>query len=238
MLVVLASIIPAFSAVKEVKLCGAMGWYPYYVKKGGQIQGASIDIMKEIGKKQGFRVKVMGDIPWKRQLAMVKSGQLDVIGGIYYTSERARIYKYTDAFMTDEARVFVKKGKEFSFKDFSDLKGKTGGRPSGGSYGEKFDKYAASNLKMEKFEGKDSLVKMLLAGRVDYLVFAYWDMNSYLKEKGYSSQVKVLPKAITKNNVHFIFSKKSAAVSLVPKVNSELKKMKRDGRLKRIINKY
>lgn len=225
--------------IETLSFGSAINWYPYYMKSSdNKFYGASIDIINEIASKNGFHVKIIGDVPWKRQLYMLERGKQDIIGAIYYTSERAKKYTYSEPFATDEARAFVIKGNEFKFNKLEDLIGRVGGRPLGGSYGEKFDNFAKENLDFEYARTKELLVKMLQYKRAEYLVFSYWDMMAYLRKINLDKEVVALKHPITKTKVYFMFSKKSKVKKYIPAINKELRKMKKDGRLKKIFSKY
>lgn len=229
----------AFSKVQEINFCTGVNWYPYYLQNNdGSFYGAAIDILSEIGKREGFKVKILGDIPWKRQLFMLDRGQLDLIGAVYYTEERSKKYLYTEPYSKDQARIFTLKDSKIKFNKLEDLIGYEGGRPLAGSYGDEFDLYAKKHLSFQYARSKKILVRMLLYKRIDYLVFSYWDLLAYLKEQKLDDKIIALPKPVTTTKVYFMFSKKSKMTHLIPKINSQIISMKRKGEIKIILDKY
>ncbi len=232
----------AYAQECEVLRAGSThGWLPvaYLVEETGETPGIAHDLLRYIGEQLNIPVEIDAKVPWKRMLAYLESGKLDLCAAIYWTEERDKIYKYTVPFYTNEARVFVKKGNEFEFDSFDDLIGLRGGIPSGGSFGNEFDTFAKeNNLKLEGVKTKEQRVTKLLAGRNDYFLQDYLDGMLYLKQEGLQDQVVALPHPVATTEVYFAFSRQSPCVELVPQVNEIIEKAKEDGTIQTIVDKY
>ncbi len=145
-------------------------------------------------------------------------------------------YSYTDPYAFNEARVFVRKGEEFTFTSFDDLKGKVGSIPAGGSFGEAFDTFAKENsLALERVENKDQMVAMVLAGHADYFIQDLMDATIFLQAHGQDGAMVALPMPVSTTGVHMAFSPLSPCAALVPQVNAIIAKARQDGTLDRII---
>jgi polar amino acid transport system substrate-binding protein len=111
-------------------------------KDGDNIVGAAPSLVEAIGKAINVPVesKYMGT--WEAAQAAARDGKADMIFGIYYNDERATYLDYVQpAFTYDDVAVFVAKGKEFPFKDKSDLIGKKGVTNQGRATAPEFDAF-------------------------------------------------------------------------------------------------
>ena len=224
-----------------LRASGSLGWYPYFIEDEatGEITGASIDLLEAMAPELGVEgVEVVSDLPWNRLFIRLEKGTLDVISAVYWTEEREELYHYTNPYMEDEIRIFVLKGNEFEFDEWSDLKGKRGGRPLGGSYGEEFDRYAEENLIQDEAKGAEANFKKLLLGRIDYLIYAYWDGRAYMQRAEIEDEVVILPNPVITNDVHFLLSPTSPCGELVEPINELIEQYKADGTIDAIIETY
>jgi len=220
---------------------GRAGWSPvaYFSHQTQKEEGIAHDFVKYIGYQLKIPVKIDTQLPWKRLMSHVKIGLIDMFAAIYWTKERAKLYGYSEPYFVNEARIFVKKGKEFPFKQFDDLILKTGGIPDGGSFGEEFDSFAkAHHLNLEGLSNKYQMTQMVLRGRIDYFIQDYLDGMVYLKENELQNQIIALPTPVSVTNIHFAFSRKSPCHQLIPAINKIINKAKRDGTLQKIVDKY
>ncbi len=129
-------------------------------KDGDNIVGAAPSLVEAIGKAINVPVesKYMGT--WEEAQAAARDGKADMIFGIYYNDERATYLDYVQpAFTYDDVAVFVVKGKEFPFKDKSDLIGKKGVTNQGESYGTEFDAFMKDKLDVARAAGIDAAFK-------------------------------------------------------------------------------
>jgi polar amino acid transport system substrate-binding protein len=224
-----------------LRAAGNTGWMPvsYINKDTNEHEGIAHDLIKIIGKRLNIPIIIDAKLPWNRMLRNLNEGIMDMSVAIYWTKERAEKYVYTESYFVNEARVFVQKGKEFPFKQFEDLIGLTGGIPSGGTFGGKFDRFAKEHhLKLEGVKTKEQRVEKLLLGRNDYFINDYLDATLYLKLNGGQEKIVALPHPVSTTKVYFAVSQKSSCVQHVSRINLIIKEAKQDGTLQAIINKY
>jgi len=226
---------------QTLRVGGTTGWFPitYKNQETQKAEGIANDLIVIIGERLGLPVDIDMNLPWKRILSNLTTGRLDLISAIYWTNEREKLYLYTIDYYTNEARVFVPKGKEFSFNRLEDLIGLTGGIPHGGSFGEHFDTFAKEHsLKFERSQAKQQLVKQLLMERTDYFIQDYVDATMYLKQNDLDDKVVALPHPVSTTTVHFAVSRQSPCLQLVPQINAIIDNAKQDGTLQTIIDNY
>ncbi len=225
---------------KVLRVGGAPGWYPVsYVDEGtNKPKGIAYDFAKVIGKKLNLEVEVYASYPWKRMLKYVEIGKLDLVAALYWTSEREKVYTYTEPYLVNEARAFVLKSKKFKLEKYEDLIGLRGGTPFGGTYGDKFDSFAKANLNLTHSSTKKQHIGLLLKERIQYFILDYQDGMTYLKQNGLENKIIALDYPISTTKVYFAFSKQSPCIKLLDSINKMIIDSKSNGTLEEIILKY
>ena len=227
---------------QSVRVNSTTDWFPVIMRdpNSGALSGILFDVSTLLFAQMDVKISIQPLTPWKRLFPQMDQGGLDAILGVYWNSERAKKYSYSNPITQDDVAVFVRKGREDSFKDLTDLIGHTGVRPLGGSYGEEFDQFARQKLTIEQVpaEEHDRMINMVALGRVDYAVLAYYDGLSDIKRTGNQEKVVALSWPVAKNPVHILFSRQSPCADLVPELNRLIARMHRDGTIKDLEMKY
>jgi polar amino acid transport system substrate-binding protein len=199
-------------------------------RDGDNIVGAAASLVEAIGKEINVPVesKYMGT--WEDAQAAARDGKADMIFGIYYNDERATYLDYVQpAFTYDDVAVFVVKGKEFPFKDKSDLIGKKGVTNQGESYGTEFDAFMKDKLDVARAAGIYAAFKDLLDGKVDYLIAGYYPGGAEASKEGIKGKVVALDQALLSQEMFVAFSKKSPCRSLADKFGQQITVMTTNG---------
>ncbi|MDD2921851.1 MAG: transporter substrate-binding domain-containing protein [Anaerolineales bacterium] len=81
--------------------------YPPYafMDERGKLQGILVDQWKLWEERTGVKVEIVG-LPWEQALGRMKNGEFDAIDTIFYTSERAKIFDYTEPYAAIDVRIF------------------------------------------------------------------------------------------------------------------------------------
>lgn len=228
------------SSLKAQSVCtlnGSNDWYPISFMRDEKFQGVMVDVAREVAKLQGITLKIGGSRPWKRILHELEKGNLSIIAGSYFTEERAKKFAYSLSITDNNIQVFVKKGNEFSFNTLADLRGKTGLRPAGGSYGQMFDDYAKKHLMITETGTGAYILKMLLASRKQYAVLARKD-GLELINREFSGKITMLPKPVVVNEVFFLFARNNPCYALLDRFNEGIQKLKEQGTISTILSQY
>jgi len=222
--------------VNVITALGSNGWMPYVeeVDEGVVPNGAAFIILEKALEGTNTTLEVQPTIPWARLLELVKIQKIDVLAGIYYNSERAEIYEYSEPFAVDKVSLFVKKGNEFDFTQIEDLKGKTALVLAGGSYGDEFDAYKENMIIKNPLTKKEGF-EMLLNGSGDFFISANNDVITYLVRNNLESEVITLDRPIAENNVYYVMSKDNPHIDLLPHINSRIIEMRDSGELDQIL---
>jgi polar amino acid transport system substrate-binding protein len=117
-LLMLPALAEADSTCKALVITGHPAYPPVAWASQGKIVGAAPDLVSSIAQRQGIKKVTSKDFgSWEKAQAAARSGDADVIFGIYKNEERATYLNYLDPpFMVDPVVVAVRKGEVFSFQ--------------------------------------------------------------------------------------------------------------------------
>jgi len=230
---------------KQIRVAsGAFNWEPisYQNKETLKYYGVAFDVLNEVVKRLDLSVIIL-DLPFKRLLMYLENGSLDIALALYKNKERETKYLYTRPYFSNEARIFVKKGKEFPFNSLEDLVGRDGMAPAGGSFGDKFDSFANANLNrnlhiLYKKPFKETFHKFIINERKDYYIADFLDGMMGIKRAGLEDEIVPLAHPIGKNDVHFAFSRKSHCTYLIDDINQTIEQLMLEGFVSRLTEKY
>lgn len=220
-------------------------WEPYQFKdKSGKITGLDNDLISAVAKQAGCSIK-LENMPWKRALKMLENGGLSLTSGASKTSEREVYAYFSDAYRDESVSIFILKansGKlKFNSLDAFAKAGLTIGTTRGYHYGDKFmgmlEKKSIKGQISESSSDEKSL-KKLAAGRADVVLVDKYAGAALVKSMGLSSKVAIHSLTVNSDDIHFMFSKKSAKPDLVKKFNNALKQLKSSGEYDKIVNRY
>ncbi len=189
--------------------------HPYYPpvawSSGGKVVGAAPELVTRIAKALGFAKVTSKDFgSWEKAQAAARSGEADVIFGIYRNSERMEYLDYAEPpFMVDPVSVVVRSGEAFPYAQWSDLKGRKGVTSAGESYGDQFDAFMARELAVARVPGIDKAFAALLDGTADYAIVAFYPGRDAVRKQGLSGKVVFLPRTVVNADMFVAFSKKS-----------------------------
>ena len=100
-----------------------------FIDASGEVKGFFIDILEAVAKREGWEIKYFPDT-WVQCLHNLENGEIDLLGVIAYSSERAKRFDYTyEGIQSEWAQVYThKKGGmesvlDFKFKKIAVLQG-------------------------------------------------------------------------------------------------------------------
>lgn len=182
----------------------------------GKIVGAAPELVSGIAAKLGVKDVVSKDFgSWEGAQQAARSGQADVIFGIYKNDARAVYLDYIEPpFMKDPVSIVVREGAGFAFAGWGDLKGRKGVTNMGESYGDTFDAFMAKELTVARAAGVDKAFEALLAGQADYMIIGLFPGRNEARKLGLIDRVEFLPKDLVSAEMYVAFSKKSKCGAL------------------------
>jgi ABC-type amino acid transport substrate-binding protein len=93
-----------------------------YIDENGNPKGLDVDLMRAIAAKEHLKLDFKFS-KWDRALAMLESGEVDVLVGVLFTPERLRKFNFTIPNVVDDYVLFVRRGT--TIRDIKDVQGKT-----------------------------------------------------------------------------------------------------------------
>ncbi|WP_395168019.1 substrate-binding periplasmic protein [Piscirickettsia salmonis] len=246
-----AGLSSSLHAAENIAICeDGAEWPPFhYIKRdGGQkvpgvSEGYSIDVINKILKGSQFSYSKVDFIPWKRCLKQLLKGKYDLVMNASYNAERAANFLYTKAYYKMRPAYF------YSLKKHPNgLEGITSGAALS-KYkvcGLAGYNYKAFNIDLSQLDTGSknfaSVAKKVRAGRCDAFIariealagFKAIGQDFLQDDIGYQP----IPGAKA-NEFYMIISKKSKhAKALQEKIDQGIDKLKADGELKILLDKY
>ncbi|NQZ08873.1 MAG: transporter substrate-binding domain-containing protein [Algicola sp.] len=107
------------ACVKEIRLASID--YPPYYGKSLKNYGPIIELITQAYKNTGYNVKIIF-LPWARAISWSKSGEVDGIVGVWYSTQRATYLHHSMPIYPNTVVFYKRKNTDISYKNFSDLK--------------------------------------------------------------------------------------------------------------------
>jgi polar amino acid transport system substrate-binding protein len=209
---------------------------PYESVEGDDFVGIDIEIAQALAKELGMELEIK-DVEFDSIIAGVQSGKYDMgMAGMTVTEKRQQSVSFTDSYATGVQVVIVKEDSDIQSVDdiTSDNKigvqqGTTGhiyasDTPENGGYGE--DAVVAYN------KGADA-VQALLAGKVDCVIIDNEPAKAFVAA---NEGLKILDTEYVSEDYAICVAKDNE--ELLNKLNDALTKLKEDGTIDSIIEKY
>ncbi|MDE1463336.1 substrate-binding periplasmic protein [Spartinivicinus poritis] len=214
---------------------------PFVIEKGDSLTGIIPEVLTIVfDKKLGIPITFRRWGSWKRCQKAVESGRFDIMMAAVHNDEREIYAVYTKVPIAEDPQsVFVWKGREFTFQEWNDLKGKRAGVRLGISLGKKFDSFLSENFPLRAhLPSRAQVYKMLELNRIDFTPDGFYPGFITVKELGYSDKIVAL-----KNNIdsEFLFapmSKKSKHIDSFNKYDELLEVLKADGVIDKVIEHH
>ena len=201
--------------------------------KTNQISGIMVDLMKAIGKDQGFAIEVT-PMTFSTLIASLQAGKADVIAAaMYITPTRQEVVDFSDPIYTYGEGVFVAAKDSKDYKTMEDLKGEIVGVQIGTAYVKPLtDSGFYKEIKVYDTIPdiiRDVNVGRIKAGFADFPIVAY-----QLAQGGYpETRLAKNYKPVLTGTVGIAVKKGDKA--MLDKVNASLRKFKADGTTDKIL---
>lgn len=220
-------------------------WYPYqYHNTEQQLVGLDFDIFNAIVKESQLNVNYT-ELPWKRHLHYIKTGEMDIAMGASYTEERAEYAFFTVPYRLELVKLYVRKGNiekidlpTLSVLSSSDyMIGVEGGYYYGSEYQELI-KTAEFQSHINEVIDLEENVELLLAGHLDGFLVDPVTMKAFVDKYKLHGEFEQHPMTIYQDNIHIMLSKKTMEQTTVDKINLAIAKLESSGKLKQIIGRW
>jgi len=242
--VLFLSIIAFQIPAKELSI-GWELWYPYQFRdKQQHLTGLDFDILNAILKELTISANYT-ELPWKRHLQYIKTGDMDIAMGASFTKERDEFSYFSIPYRIEKVTLFVKKGntKNIKLTRLEDLiqSHYILGIEGGYFYGDKFQKLNQQidfQSHINEVIDLEQNVKMLFKGYIDGFLVDPATMKSFSKKYLIQNELESHPLVIYQTDVHFLLSKKSCSAETLMRFNQAIKILQANGELERMIKKW
>lgn len=214
---------------QKIIVGGDEDYPPYtYLDEKGEPKGLDVDIIKHIAVEMNLELEFRFT-QWGTAIDNLKSGKIDVILGISYSTKRKPYFDYTIPHTTEYHAIFVR--KDSGIDEFIDLANKTMIIQKGDStYETSFKPYGFENP-VVTIDSIPEAISQLNAGRHDFLIAPYsigMEAISMLD----ANRLKTIGPPILPNIFRFAVKKGNSGLLTV--LNDGLDKLKADNGIHQI----
>ncbi|WP_397599266.1 substrate-binding periplasmic protein [Silvanigrella sp.] len=212
--------------------------YPEIVIENNKFSGPLIDIINEAANNIGIKIEFI-EAPFTRTLIDLENGKVDLCPRFSKSPEREEFTYFLGPISTVNKIVYfiVPKGQEKIIKSYDDLKKYPVAIKRGTYYFEKFNK----DNSIQKLEYKDDENMSLMFMNKRFKVIAirdYLAMKRYFEKNNFKDYTTATYRHEEIVDIFYGMSKKSPHLNKKEILNKALNKMRTDGRVKKIYEKY
>ena len=243
---VLVVVLPATAASACNLTIGWEPWAPYQVARddANGPEGLDIELVRHIAERADCEV-TFKRTPWARLLEAIKGGDMDAAMAAAKNPARQSYGHFTKPYRNETVGLMVRAG-DTAIQDKQSLRaiveaGNTIGLWRDYHYGKTVKRLRQSDPYGHGFRVMDqgrTLLRMLAAGRFDATLGDPVADTHTARELGLADKVKVHGLTVLKTPVHLLLSAQSVPRATIKRLNRAIAAAKRDGALRRIIDRY
>lgn len=218
-------------------------WPPYeFATANGEVSGLDGDLLMAIVGEMDCTVTWVQKT-WKRSLAGLESGEVSLVMSASHTEERAVWGRYSDVYRQSSNHLVLGKelqGQFASLEAFLDA-GKKLGIVKDYYYGEEvLALISAEKYKKQVFDtlAANANMKKVASGRVDGILMDSFVASSLKREMGIVDKIAADSIEVSSHDLFVLFSKASVDQQTVDEFNKVLDRLKADGTIEQLLDKY
>jgi polar amino acid transport system substrate-binding protein len=201
--------------------------------KTNEISGIMVDIMKAVGKDQGFAIQIT-PMTFSTLIAALQAGKADVIAAaMYITPPRQEVVDFSDPIITYGEGLFVSAKDTKDYKSMEDLKGEIVGVQIGTAYVKPLTE-SGLYKEIKVYDTIPDIIRDVNVGRIkagfaDFPIVAYQiAQGGYPETRLVKNYKPVLPGSVG-------IAVKKGDKAMLDKINASLRKFKADGTTDKIL---
>jgi len=172
--------------------------------------GANADFIQLLAKELGITIETKYIGPWGRVQEETKLGHEDLIVGVFLTLPRLDYMDYVyPPFRVTPSDIWTQDTAHLNYKSWADLRGLVGVTVIHNSFGQDFDSYAKTSLKIVTVPSLEQALKMLQMSRVNYLIYEEAPVQAYIAKMNLRGLTQIA-RPISQENLFLTISHKSA----------------------------
>src|SRR3954470_14567016 len=204
--------------------------------KTNTIQGVMVDLITEIGKDAGFKVQIE-PMQFSTLIASLTSNKIDIISAaMFVTPARKEVIDFSEQFYSYGEGLVVPKGDSKPYAGQDELKGEVVGAQVGTAFVDALKKTGLFS-EVKVYDTIPDILRDVNAGRLK-AGFADLPILAYNLKQGAFGDVRLVEtyKPVTVGTVAIGIRKSDA--ELLAKINASLAKLKANGSVDRILDKW
>jgi polar amino acid transport system substrate-binding protein len=215
--------------------------YPLLYRDGERLTGFLFDVLTEAARRAGLpaEIKVM---PWARCIEETRNGEIDGVFVTFRTPEREPYLAFgAEALMVQRICFFTKRDASIAYDGrLENLSAYRIGVANKVSYGPAFDEAVRTGVlpAIEPANGPESLVRMLMAGRIDLFVLHDLEAIGLLKRLGLKEKVKMLSPPLAAVPGYIAFTRQRDLSAAIAGFDKALARMRNDGTYRHLYDAY
>lgn len=224
--------------VSSAELTIVASQWPPYVDKAMKKNGLAMDIVSSAFERAGYQPAIRIET-WPRALEGLEIGIYDVVGTVWKTPEREKLFVFSDPYWINQIKFIKRKNLDVRYENLDDLSGYVIGTIKDYAYGEEF----VSSRTLIQFPQNHIVQNLskLREGDIDLTlddeIAIRYELNQYMK--GSISEFEFLEKPLATRELYIAVSKQNPrAKKIVSDFNRALLQMKGDGSFDAIAEKY
>lgn len=212
-------------------------WQPFMISDTDQITGIDAEITQLIMERLRATT-IFRRCPFKRCLAEMEKGVLDLQSGIAFNEERNKYLLYLKpSYSKVSVKFYTKAGKNSILSRYADLYKIKVGSVVKSHYFEPFN----SDLKINKHEAfkEEDLFPLLQKERVNVIIGTNPNLDYQILQHGLKGEFEATKYDPQKEvPLYFAISRKSPLISYAEQISEILQKLKDNGIIEKIESKY
>ncbi|APJ05140.1 amino acid ABC transporter substrate-binding protein [Silvanigrella aquatica] len=233
-LIISILISPFLYAAKNFKIV-TENYPPFNMEENGKIVGISTDVMKELMKREKTEY-TLELYPWARAFKMGMEEPNTVVYSTTRTPEREALFKWVGPLVSNDWVFFAKKGSKIKIKSLDDAKKYSVGGYNGDATSEfllKENFVKGKNIQLATNDKQNAL--KLEAGRIDLWATGS-QIGKWIAKTEKTGSIEPLF-TFKKVELYAAFNKNTDD-AVIKKLNETLDKMKKDGSVTKIFDRY
>jgi len=221
---------------KVIKV-GATGLsFPNAYKDGGKLVGFDVEVFNTVAQKLNYKVEwTLTD--FAGLMGQLQTGKIDSIANVVaVTEERSKKFNFSVPYCYAGTQIVTNKNNS-NIKSIADMKGKTVAGVLGSNNVKDLQNYDKNkDIKIRTYETRDGAMADVVNNRVDGYVNSRAILLAEIAKN--KLPLKFVGNPVVYENVAFPFLKDAKGKQLKVEFDLELKKLEKDGTLKKISMKY
>lgn len=224
----------AQSSNKTIEIATAGTIFPNAYKQNGKLTGYDVQVAEAAAKAEGYKVKFTVT-DFDGIFGQIDAGRADTVANdIGATPERKQKYIFSTPYNRETTNIAVKSNAKY--QQLKDLEGKTVATSgAGNNFIASLKKYD-SKIKIKVYETRDQAIQALITGRVNGLLYSRATLSAIIKHQ--SLKWRVVRGNASSTDVAYPFKDDQKGKQLRNTFNKGLKKIRENGTLNKISNKY